>query len=83
MLIGNVLPKIVDDSGSLARRSVIVNFSVNVSKTEQSISDIDNKLIESENLKAFFLFCLSGALDVLNHNYTVVSKIGLDLLVKM
>ena len=83
ILIGNVLPKIVDDSGSLARRSVIVNFSVNVSKTEQSISDIDNKLIESENLKAFFLFCLSGALDVLNHNYTVVSKIGLDLLVKM
>lgn len=83
VLIGNVLPKIVDDSGSLARRSVIVNFSVNVSKTEQSISDIDNKLIESENLKAFFLFCLSGAIDVLNHNYTVVSKIGLDLLVKM
>ena len=29
------------------------------------------------------MFCLSGALDVLNHNYTVVSKIGLDLLVKM
>lgn len=83
VLIGNVLPKIVDDSGSLARRSVIVNFSVNVSKTEQSISDIDNKLIEPENLKAFFLFCLSGALDVLSHNYTVVSKIGLDLLVKM
>lgn len=83
VLIGNVLPKIVDDSGSLARRSVIVNFSVNVSKTEQSIPDIDSKLIEPNNLKAFFLFCLSGALDVLNHNYTVVSKIGLDLLVKM
>ncbi len=83
ILVGNVLPKIVDDSGSLARRSVIVNFSVNVSKTENAIPDIDNKLIESENLKAFFLFCLSGALDVLNHNYTVVSKIGLDLLVKM
>ena len=83
ILIGNVLPKIVDDSGSLARRSVIVNFSVNVSKTENAIPDIDNKLIEPENLKAFFLFCLSGALDVLNHNYTVVSKIGLDLLAKM
>ena len=83
VLIGNVLPKIVDDSGSLARRSVIVNFSVNVSKTENAIPDIDNKLIEPENLKAFFLFCLSGALDVLNHNYTVVSKIGLDLLAKM
>ena len=83
VLIGNVLPKIVDDSGSLARRSVIVNFSVNVSKTEQAIPDIDNKLIEPENLKAFFLFCLSGALDVLKHSYTVVSKIGLDLLVKM
>ena len=83
VLIGNVLPKIVDDSGSLARRSVIVNFSVNVSKTENAIPDIDNKLIEPENLKAFFLFCLSGAIDVLNHNYTVVSKIGLDLLAKM
>ena len=83
VLIGNVLPKIVDDSGSLARRSVIVNFSVNVSKTNQSIPDIDSKLIEPKNLKAFFLFCLSGALDVLKHNYTVVSKIGLDLLVKM
>ena len=83
ILVGNVLPKIVDDSGSLARRSVIVNFSVNVSKTENAISDIDNKLIEPENLKAFFLFCLSGAIDVLNHNYTVVSKIGLDLLAKM
>lgn len=83
ILVGNVLPKIVDDSGSLARRSVIVNFSVNVSKTENAIPDIDNKLIEPENLKAFFLFCLSGALDVLNHNYTVVSKIGLDLLAKM
>lgn len=83
ILIGNVLPKIVDDSGSLARRSVIVNFSVNVSKTENAIPDIDNKLIEPENLKAFFLFCLSGAIDVLNHNYTVVSKIGLDLLAKM
>ena len=83
ILIGNVLPKIVDDSGSLARRSVIVNFSVNVSKTENAIPDIDNKLIEPENLKAFFLFCLSGAIDVLNNNYTVVSKIGLDLLAKM
>ena len=83
VLIGNVLPKIVDDSGSLARRSVIVNFSVNVSKTENAIPDIDNKLIEPENLKAFFLFCLSGAIDVLNNNYTVVSKIGLDLLAKM
>ena len=83
ILIGNVLPKIVDDSGSLARRSVIVNFSVNVSKTENAIPDIDNKLIEPENLKAFFLFCLSGAIDVLKHNYTVVSKIGLDLLAKM
>ena len=83
VLIGNVLPKIVDDSGSLARRSVIVNFSVNVSKTENAIPDIDNKLIEPENLKAFFLFCLSGAIDVLKHNYTVVSKIGLDLLAKM
>lgn len=83
ILVGNVLPKIVDDSGSLARRSVIVNFSVNVSKTENAIPDIDNKLIEPENLKAFFLFCLSGALDVLNNNYTVVSKIGLDLLAKM
>lgn len=83
ILIGNVLPKIVDDSGSLARRSVIVNFSVNVSKTENAIPDIDNKLIEPDNLKAFFLFCLSGAIDVLNHNYTVVSKIGLDLLAKM
>lgn len=83
VLIGNVLPKIVDDSGSLARRSVIVNFSVNVSKTENAIPDIDNKLIEPENLKAFFLFCLSGAIDMLNHNYTVVSKIGLDLLAKM
>lgn len=83
ILVGNVLPKIVDDSGSLARRSVIVNFSVNVSKTENAIPDIDNKLIEPENLKAFFLFCLSGAIDVLNHNYTVVSKIGLDLLAKM
>ena len=83
VLIGNVLPKIVDDSGSLARRSVIVNFSVNVSKTTNAIEDIDNKLIEPDNLKAFFLFCLSGALDVLKHNYTVVSKIGLDLLVKM
>ena len=83
VLIGNVLPKIVDDSGSLARRSVIVNFSVNVSKTENAIPDIDNKLIEPENLKAFFLFCLSGAIDVINHNYTVVSKIGLDLLAKM
>ena len=83
VLIGNVLPKIVDDSGSLARRSVIVNFSVNVSKTENAIPDIDNKFIEPENLKAFFLFCLSGAIDVLNHNYTVVSKIGLDLLAKM
>ena len=83
VLIGNVLPKIVDDSGSLARRSVIVNFSVNVSKTTNAIEDIDNKLIEPDNLKAFFLFCLSGAIDVLNHNYTVVSKIGLDLLAKM
>ena len=83
ILVGNVLPKIVDDSGSLARRSVIVNFSVNVSKTENAIPDIDNKLIEPENLKAFFLFCLSGAIDVLKHNYTVVSKIGLDLLAKM
>ena len=83
VLIGNVLPKIVDDSGSLARRSVIVNFSVNVSKTENAIPDIDNKLIEPENLKAFFLFCLSGAIDVLKHDYTVVSKIGLDLLAKM
>ena len=62
---------------------MIVNFSVNVSKTENAIPDIDNKLIEPENLKAFFLFCLSGAIDVLNHNYTVVSKIGLDLLAKM
>ena len=83
VLIGNVLPKIVDDSGSLARRSVIVNFSVNVSKTEYAIPDIDSKLIEPKNLKAFFLFCLSGAMDVLKYNYTVVSKIGLDLLVKM
>ena len=62
---------------------MIVNFSVNVSKTENAIPDIDNKLIEPENLKAFFLFCLSGAIDVLNNNYTVVSKIGLDLLAKM
>lgn len=83
VLIGNVLPKIVDDSGSLARRSVIVNFSVNVSKTQYAIPDIDSKLIEPKNLKAFFLFCLSGALDVLKYDYTVVSKIGLDLLVKM
>lgn len=83
VLIGNVLPKISDNSGSLARRSVIVNFAVNVSKTENAIVNIDDKLIEPENLKAFFLFCISGALEVIKHNYTVISKIGLDLLSKM
>lgn len=83
VLIGNVLPKISDNSGSIARRSVIVNFAVNVSKTENAIANIDDKLIEPDNLKAFFLFCISGALEVLKHNYTVISKIGLDLLSKM
>lgn len=83
VLIGNVLPKIADNSGSLARRSVIVNFAVNVSKTKNAIANIDDKLIESGNLKAFFLFCLSGAKEVLTYNTVVISKIGLDLLVKM
>lgn len=83
VLIGNVLPKIADTSGSLARRSVIVNFAVNVSKTQHAIANIDDKLIEPHNLKAFFLFCLSGAKEVLTHNTVVISKIGLDLLVKM
>lgn len=83
VLIGNVLPKIADTSGSLARRSVIVNFAVNVSKTENAIANIDDKLIEPGNLKAFFLFCISGAKEVLTYNTVVISKIGLDLLVKM
>ena len=83
VLVGNVLPKIVDNSGSLARRSVIVNFAVNVSKTKNAIEDIDDKLIEPDNLKAFFLFCLSGAKEVLTYNTVVVSKVGLDLLIKM
>ena len=80
VLIGNVLPKIVDASGSLARRSVIVNFPVNVSKTEHAIEHIDDK---PENLRAFFLFCLVGALDVLKNKYTIISKIGYELLMKM
>ena len=83
VLIGNVLPKIIDASGSLTRRSVIVNFPVNVSKTENAIDHIDDKLIEPENLRAFFLFCLVGALDVLKTKYTVISKIGYELLMKM
>ena len=83
VLIGNVLPKIIDASGSLTRRSVIVNFPVNVSKTENAIDHIDDKLIEPENLRAFFLFCLIGALDVLKTKYTVISKIGYELLMKM
>jgi flagellar biosynthesis GTPase FlhF len=83
VLIGNVLPKIIDNSGSLSRRSVIVNFAVNVSKTKNAIENIDDKLIEPENLKAFFLFCLSGAKEVLTNNTVVVSKVGLDLLIKM
>ena len=83
VLIGNVLPKIVDASGSLSRRSVIVNFPVNVSRTEKAIDHIDDKLIEPENLRAFFLFCLVGALDVLENKYTIISKIGFELLQKM
>jgi hypothetical protein len=83
LLLGNVLPKIADESGSLARRSIVVNFQYNVSKTEKAIYNIDNKLLEPDSLKAFFLFCLKGAKDYLKNDYTVLSKIGLESILKM
>lgn len=83
LLIGNVLPKISDTSGSLARRSIIVNFEYNVSKTNQAIENIDEELIKPENLRAFFLFCLNGALDYLSNPTPVVSKVGYELTKKM
>lgn len=73
LLIGNVLPRIQDDAGSLGRRSIIINFKYNVSKTEHAIENIDDILIEDKNLKAFFLFCLHGALDYLKDTTPLVS----------